>query len=58
VLTAQIFFAGDPRINQDPLLAELDRNLASVVVAAEPGTDDEGQQIFEARHTLVVDLLP
>ena len=58
VLTTQIFFAGDPRIDQDPLLAELDRDLASVVVSAEPGTDDEGQQISEARHTLVVDLLP
>ncbi len=58
VLTTQIFFAGDPRIDRDPMLTELDRNLASVVVSAEPGTDDEGQQISEARHTLVVDLLP
>lgn len=58
LLTTQIFFAGDPNLADDPLLAELDEDLAALLIRPAPGTDADNRPVSLARHTLVVDLTP
>ncbi len=57
LLTTQVFFADDPRLADDPVLAELEGDLAAIVVSLEAGQDNEGRPVLSGRQTLVVDLV-
>lgn len=54
VLTTQIYFDGDPRLDSDPLFAQLGDESRLLVAVVEQGEGDDGESVLIARHDLVL----